>query len=105
MNHGTRVAQVQAALAEYANEVHINGLSDWDASDFGTSADKFVAALDAASVMSDYLKLDTAWDYLKDLAATLSWDISAKHSVGALKAALFEVGPDMVPGVDFDVFA
>jgi hypothetical protein len=100
-NTQSLIRRVQDALAEYASKVKMNGLADWDSSDFRVAAEKFVEYLDGAQLNADYLKLYDPNDYRRDAIDMLRWDVPTAHSEKAIDIALFEVGPELT-GMEFD---
>lgn len=98
--YANAVGRVMTALAEWANEEKVNGLSSWDANDFGKDAEKFVAALTWSALMFDGME-PTAETYQQDLEMFLKWSIDERYHASAIKACLFEIGPEYT-GLEFE---
>src|SRR5690606_11185209 len=98
--------RVAVVLADYANYARINGLSSWEADDFRNEASKFVGALYGTAVNADILGLESVRDYAVSLTRLFltpgAWGVPEGYTAGAVRAALAEVGEDLVPGHSFD---
>lgn len=94
------IRRVMTALAEWANETRVNGLSTWDASDFGLDAEKFVMTLTWSVVLFEGTD-PSPETYQKDLEDNLAWSIDERYHASAIRACLFEIGPDYT-GLEFE---
>ena len=97
------VNRVATALAEWANAIRLNRMTDWSPHDFGNDAERFVTTLRASMDFHETLGHELTEESIKtDLTTYLQWSMTGEAGTMAARVALFEVGPD-ITGLEFDL--